>query len=102
MHYILKIPDDVIPEGKEPECPEFFELQIKTLFQHAWSEAHHDLGYKCPRELSRDEKRLLAFAAAQAWGADKVYADLSESIIFVNDNDQQNCDTPEDQSTKNI
>jgi ppGpp synthetase/RelA/SpoT-type nucleotidyltranferase len=24
--------------------PGFFELQIKTLFQHAWSEAERDLG----------------------------------------------------------
>ena len=44
-HYVLLFPTDIsynLPEGTPP----FFELQIKTLFQHSWSEANHDLGYK--------------------------------------------------------
>ena len=48
--------------------PKFFELQIKTLFQHAWSEAEHDLGYKEDKHLNLDQKRRLAFTSAQAWG----------------------------------
>lgn len=46
-HYILLMPTDVIePDMLRSDVPDFFELQIKTLFQHAWSEAEHDLGYK--------------------------------------------------------
>ncbi len=77
-HYILVIPPDVIEEGMHKSMvPPFFELQLKTLFQHAWSEAEHDLGYKPGRrELTSDQKRRLAFSSAQAWGADQVFLQL--------------------------
>jgi ppGpp synthetase/RelA/SpoT-type nucleotidyltranferase len=61
--------------------PQFFELQIKTMFQHAWSEANHDLGYKPESgELDPEHLRLLAFTSAQAWGADMVFNDLSVEL----------------------
>ena len=81
-HLILRIPDDVIPENVHADCPKFFELQIKTVFQHAWSEANHDLGYKSLRELSRHEKRQVAFTAAQAWGADLIFQEPRASGLI--------------------
>ncbi len=79
-HYILLLPRDVIDPGIDQNLvPEFFELQVKTLFQHAWSEANHDLGYKPgAAPLTADEKRRLAFTAAQAWGADRVFDELCQ------------------------
>lgn len=76
IHFILFIPEDVFADPASPRPVEFFELQIKTLFQHAWSEAEHDLGYKTSAKLSRDQKRRLAFTAAQAWGADQIFEEL--------------------------
>lgn len=81
-HFIMRIPDDIIPEGHEDDVPEFFELQIKTLFQHAWSEADHDLGYKSVRELSPFEKRQVGFSAAQSWGADQIFRQLADELVF--------------------
>jgi putative GTP pyrophosphokinase len=81
-HFILCVPDDVVPEKVHTDCPKFFELQIKTVFQHAWSEANHDLGYKSLRELSRHEKRQVAFTAAQAWGADLIFRELAEKLVL--------------------
>lgn len=76
-HFILFLPRDVFDETvKEEDSIPFFELQIKTLFQHAWSEAEHDLGYKPSAELSSEQKRRLAFTAAQAWGADQMFEEL--------------------------
>ena len=77
-HYVLVIPSDIIDAQIDIKLvPEFFELQIKTLFQHAWSESEHDLGYKPGlRPLSSSEKRRLAFTAAQAWGADHIFDEL--------------------------
>jgi len=80
LHYILFFPHELIPNGLETSAPRFFELQIKTLFQHAWSEAEHDLGYK-GRTLSTDNQRKLAFTAAQAWGADLIFGELFEDTI---------------------
>lgn len=82
-HFILFIPRDVFDDRvKEDEAVPFFELQIKTLFQHAWSEAEHDLGYKPTGELSSDQKRRLAFTAAQAWGADQIFDELYQQTAI--------------------
>ena len=76
-HFILFVPQDLAgDELGEGESIEFFELQIKTLFQHAWSEAEHDLGYKPSAKLSSDQRRRMAFTAAQAWGADLLFDEL--------------------------
>lgn len=76
-HFILFIPSEVFDEAvTKYEAPSVFELQIKTLFQHAWSEANHDLGYKPDSPLNSDQKRRIAFTAAQAWGADHIFDGL--------------------------
>ena len=81
-HFILKLPDDVVPDGVSADShPEFFELQIKTLFQHAWSEADHDLAYKSVRALDHLEQREIAFSAAQAWGADRIFEQLAKKLV---------------------
>jgi ppGpp synthetase/RelA/SpoT-type nucleotidyltranferase len=83
-HFILFIPRDVFDDTVlEDESISFFELQIKTLFQHAWSEAEHDLGYKPTGELSSDQKRRLAFTAAQAWGADQIFDELHQQTASI-------------------
>lgn len=80
-HHILMLPADVVDPTIDPELvPKFFELQIKTLFQHAWSEANHDLGYKPgSAPLDRDQLRQLAYTSAQAWGADRVFNELFQA-----------------------
>jgi hypothetical protein len=77
-HYILAIPTDVInPDWTKDMIPRFFELQVKTLFEHAWSEAEHDLGYKPGEDpLTSAQTRSLAYTSAQAWGADRMFEDL--------------------------
>lgn len=76
-HYIFFVPSDVVGGYDRALLPKVFELQIKTLFQHAWSEANHDLGYK-PGDLilTSEDKRKLAFTSAQAWGADMIFDEL--------------------------
>lgn len=82
QHLVLPLPRDVVPSDVDfDEVPAFFELQIKTLFQHAWSEANHDLGYKAERPLTADQERRLAYTAAQAWGADRVFSELHSEVF---------------------
>lgn len=80
-HFVLFIPSDLVEATwSRSDYPTFFELQVKTLFQHAWAEANHDLGYKAPKELQLEQRRKIAFTAAQAWGADHIFQDLAEEL----------------------
>ncbi len=80
-HYIMFVPDEILPKAQKGSYPKFFELQIKTLFQHAWAEAEHDFEYKPSYNLKPDEKRKIAFTAAQAWGADRIFEELTSSTV---------------------
>jgi len=73
-HLICLLPIDILEEYELPI--EFFELQVCTLFQHAWAQANHDLGYKAKEEIAEEERKLMAWAAAQAWGADRIFNEL--------------------------
>ena len=73
-HFVCLIPPDIKAAHKSPI--DFFELQVSTLFQHAWAQANHDLGYKSLQDLSFDDKKKIAWAAAQAWGAEVIFDEL--------------------------
>ena len=80
-HWLLALSRQFVPSVIElDDVPPFFELQIKTLFQYAWSEAEHDLGYKTPNDLSVSQRRLFAYASAQAWGADRIFEELLQDL----------------------
>ena len=60
LHYICTLPyGDKWPDEI---CGKKFEIQIRTILQHAWSAIHHDIGYKSdfgvPREIKRQFARL--------------------------------------------
>jgi len=76
-HYICFVPPEVLVDI--PSSVEFFELQVSTLFQHAWAEANHDLGYKPETKLNYEDERKIAWAAAQAWGADTILDEIWRS-----------------------
>lgn len=81
-HYVLLTPKGLLDQSVDTTLvPDVFELQIKTLFQHAWSEANHDLGYKPGGKTPEaDHKRLLSYASAQAWGGDRVFDELFRTL----------------------
>ncbi len=71
IHFTCFIPREIRDRLNSPI--EFFELQIKTLFQHAWAQAYHDVGYKSHSVVEPNDERLMYFAAASAWGADEIF-----------------------------
>jgi ppGpp synthetase/RelA/SpoT-type nucleotidyltranferase len=82
---LLLIPGDVLGAPFSTDFkPRVSELQIKTVFQNAWGEADHDLGYKPTTPLTREQKKKLAFTAAQAWGADMIFDELARELIGLN------------------
>lgn len=74
-HLVCLIPPHVKTEGwgRRTDVPNTFELQIRTLFMHAYAEPQHDLAYKGAGDLPKNIRRELAWVAASAWGADKAY-----------------------------
>lgn len=72
-HLVCHISPPVRPAGwaDEASMPSTFELQVRTVFMHAYAEPNHNLGYKAPTDLTRDQKRRLGWIAASAWGADE-------------------------------
>jgi ppGpp synthetase/RelA/SpoT-type nucleotidyltranferase len=81
-HFIIVIPKHLQPDAwqEHVSMPVTFEMQVRTLFMHAWAEPQHDLGYKPGVELTRDQRKKLAWVAASAWGADQVLNDVQKEL----------------------
>lgn len=79
-HYVFVIAEHWKPQGWQdlPDMPTTFELQVRTLFMHAWAEPQHDLGYKPGAPLDRETHRELAWVAASAWGADRTLNEIAQ------------------------
>lgn len=54
---------------------EWFEVQVSTLFQFAWTEMEHHLGYKGRATLTYDQRRIISSAAALSYAADALFAE---------------------------
>lgn len=82
VHFVFIIPPNVLPRGWEKLAnpPTTFEMQIRTLFMHAWAEPQHDLRYKAKTELSEENKRRIAWAASNAWGGDAIFEQVLDAI----------------------
>jgi ppGpp synthetase/RelA/SpoT-type nucleotidyltranferase len=81
-HFIFLIPSDLDNKDiSKYNPPNFFELQIHTLFQHAWGEANHNIAYKPIKQLTKEQKRLIAYTSALSWGADQIFNDLFSELF---------------------
>jgi putative GTP pyrophosphokinase len=69
--------------------PSVFEIQVKTLFMHAWAQPEHLLRYKSrsnQKEIPIEIQKKLAWIAASAWGADSVMLELKDWLFESQDN----------------
>ena len=57
-----------------------FEIQIRSILQHAWAEIEHDLGYKSPGSIPRPVRRRFSRLAGLLEIADEEFAKLRDDI----------------------
>ena len=81
QHYIACFSSD---RSKLPEFKKFsglkFEVQIRTILEHAWAEIEHDRNYKYSGVLPDEIKRRFAIIAGVLELADKEFDNISLAI----------------------
>lgn len=74
LHCICKLQKE---EGIDDELSNIpFEIQIRTVLQHAWAEIEHDLGYKSDFGVPRPIRRKFSSVASLLEIADRQFIEL--------------------------
>lgn len=81
VHYIAKLDSRRTKlEEYKPYSNIRFEIQIRTLLQHAWAEIEHDRNYKFSGELPKDIKRRFHLVAGTLELMDREFDSLAREI----------------------
>ena len=93
LHYICTLPfGDKWPDEI---CGKKFEIQIRTILQHAWSAINHDIGYKSDFGVPRDIKRQFARLAGLLELADDEFVRTRNNMVGYTESIRQRIITDE-------
>jgi putative GTP pyrophosphokinase len=85
LHYIVQLRKDRSQLAEYASFSELkFEIQIRSILQHAWAEIEHDLGYKSEAAIPRDiQRRFSRLAGLLEVADDEFYgfAEIGQSIV---------------------
>nr|WP_307774992.1 hypothetical protein [uncultured Cetobacterium sp.] len=81
IHLVASLPENLLTL---PEFERFkglkFEIQVRTILQHAWAEVEHDRNYKFSGQLPPDIKRRFKLLAGILELADREFESISKEI----------------------
>lgn len=81
IHYIAELSADKITRTElENFAGLKFEIQIRSILQHAWAEIEHDRNYKFKGELPKNLQRRFYALAGMLEIADREFNTLSEEV----------------------
>lgn len=81
LHYVLRLGSKRRQLAEyQPHKDQEFELQIRTVLQHAWAEIEHDLGYHNPEGIPAVEKRAFARLSGLLEIADEQFQGLRDRL----------------------
>lgn len=81
LHYICKIPKSMYYDESNPMINEIrFEIQLRSVLQHAIAVLHHDTGYKSDIEIPKEYQRTLIRLASMLEFVDSEFVKVRSSI----------------------
>jgi putative GTP pyrophosphokinase len=79
-HLILEVPAENVPVGCQAFIGERFEVQIRTVLQHAWAAFEHDIRYKALAEANAEVDRAFTMASTLIELADAQFSAINDIV----------------------